>query len=372
MIKYTTKRQIAEPDVREGDHTPRYLSAGPKAYCISSVYAHHAGASGYHHLAGYLGTQIAPSAGLKLSGETVLRVPAKLVEWYGGLHEYSRHNCVEELGVAMHLLAEQNSIYHFLYGEKGYRFSGALSGVRGNRVVASFHHAPSRFDEMVRYKRHLRYLDHAVAMASNQVEHLERWVGKNRVTVIPHGVDTDYWRPAESREDKEELHCVFAGLHMRDYATLEGIVDRVHQMRIKAKFTLLSRDERCGQIATKKNVHWIPKSSDAQFKREMQAADVLVLPLNDSTAVNSVLEAMGCGLAILTTTGGISDYLSPNCGLQFEKNDVEGFAQAIEYLANDRAALLSFKSGARERAVELSWSNVARQVGELYRALVVN
>lgn len=335
-------------------------------YCVSSVYAHHAKASGYHHLASYLGHQLQLGPGMQLAGETVFRLPAKLAGWYCGLYEYSRHNCVEELNVGLHLMCRKKAVYHFLYGEKGYRFSGCLSGFRGNRLVASFHHAPSRFNEMVPYKRHLRSLDHAIVMASNQVEHIEKWVGQGKVSVVPHGVDVDYWKPALDRRPSERIKCVFAGLHMRDLVTLGAVVECVNQSNAPIDFVLLSSDRRCESIAASPNVKWLPRTSDEDFRREIQSSDILMLPLTDSTAVNSVLEAMACGLAVVTTAGGVSDYLRPSFSFQFQRGDSSGMAEAVIGLAEDRALLANTQVAAREEAENLSWPNIAHQIRLVY------
>ncbi|PQO38073.1 hypothetical protein C5Y97_08290 [Blastopirellula marina] len=303
---------------------------------------------------------------MRLAGETVFRLPAKLAGWYCGLYEYSRHNCVDEINVGMHLMCRKEAIYHFLYGEKGFRFSGCLSGIRGNRLVASFHHAPSRFDEMVPYKRHLRYLDHAIVMASNQVEHIEQWVGQGKVSVVPHGVDVDYWQPAADRVVGERLKCVFAGLHMRDFETLEAVVKCVNQSNAPVDFVLLCSDRRCESIASLPNVTWRPRTSDEDFRYEIQSSDALVLPLNDSTAVNSVLEAMACGLAVITTAGGVSDYLRPSFSLQFQRGDSAAMAETVICLAEDRELLARMQIAAREEAQNLSWTSVARRIREVY------
>jgi len=369
--KLSSGRAAVEPfcELANDKSTARSLPNLPPVFCISHVYSHHAGASGYHHLAKYLGNVAECGPILRFLGETVLRVPTKLAGWYCGSYDYSRHNCTAELSIGLHLLRRRGTIYHFLYGEKSYRFSGFLNGVRGNRLIASYHHAPSRFDEMSSYKRHLRFLEHAVAMASNQVEYLERWVGRGRVSVVPHGVDTEYWVPREQRGNEKLLRCVFAGTHMRDYETLDRVVNRVSSAPAQVEFVLLSSDKRCASIASRPNVRWLPRCSDEEYRSQMQMGDLLVLPLTDSTAVNSVLEGLACGLPTITNQGGVVEYLSPECSRVYSVGEAEIMADAILDLALDRRQLSAMQTAARTQALNFSWPLIAERMREVYRTI---
>lgn len=59
-------------------------------------------------------------------------------------------------------------------------------------------------------------------------------------------------------------------------------------------------------------------------------ADLLALPLKDCTANNSILEAMACGLSVVTTDiGGIRDYVDDTCALLSARGDAEEMAKNI-------------------------------------------
>lgn len=338
-------------------------------YCISHVYAHHAAASGYHLLAGHLGPTVQPTPVVRWLGNTVLRVPAKVASWTCGVYEYSRHNCIGELAVGLDLLRKRGAIYHFLYGEKGYRFSGRLNGLRGNVLMGTFHHAPSRFDEMLPSKRHLRHLEHAIAVGVNQIEMLERVVGAGKVSYVPHGIDTNYWRPLEGARGEGPWRCVFAGIHMRDYATLETAVRRLRGARDDIEFTLLCKDERCAAVAEMEGVRWLKRTSDEEYRRIIRESDVMLLPLTDSTAVNSVLEAIACGVPVVTSDGGIREYLNDECGRVHRVGDAEGMAESVLEMVSDGDRLRQMQERARARALELDWSRIAEEMKSVYRRM---
>lgn len=339
-------------------------------HCISHVYGHHASASGYEPLVKYLGGAWRPPRIVDLLGRTVLRLPAKCLATYCGNFEYSRQNCTDECAIATEILFGRPAIWHFLFAEKQFLLTAPLQGVRGNRFVGSFHHHPAKFPKMVWRVRHLRRLDHAIVMSRCQIEFLERLVGQGKVTFVPYGVDIDYWRPGE-RAANGRIRIVFAGNHMRDFRTLEGVVNRVLRARPNVEFVLLSSDLQCAPIARQKRVRWMCGIPDDLYRQWMQSAYIMVLPLLYSTAVTSVMEAMACGVPVVTTRGGISDYLDDDCAIQHAVGDVDAMAESVVALVDDESVRLRMGAAARRRAEHFAWPKVAEQVRRIY-ATVAN
>jgi glycosyltransferase involved in cell wall biosynthesis len=336
-------------------------------FCVSHVYGHHAAASGYHHLAQYVGALLTPSRGVKLAGETLVRLPAKIAAWLGGVYEYNRHSVTGEIALALRFLSQREGIFHFLYGEKGYRYSGWLNGRRQNVLIGSFHYPPSRFDAMVSPKRHLRRLEHAVAVSTNQLEMLERYVGAGKVSFVPHGIDTDYWRPLARRTQNGLRRCVFAGVHMRDYATLDAAIRLVRSAREDVEFTLLCSNQACQSIAASKGVRWLRRTTDEEYISAIRESDVMFLPLTDSTAVNSVLEALACGVPVITSAGGVEDYLTAECARVHPVGDARAMADSLLELLDDESQLGDMRAAARRRALALDWKHIAAQMASIYQ-----
>ena len=100
----------------------------------------------------------------------------------------------------------------------------------------------------------------------------------------------------------------------------------------------------------------------------MEAVLCAACPLLDSTANNSLLEMMSCGLPIITTrVGSVKDYLPEGTGILLERNDPQEIIRAIYSL--DPEARRTFGEAARHRALELDWTNVGFQMAEHYRKL---
>jgi glycosyltransferase involved in cell wall biosynthesis len=71
--------------------------------------------------------------------------------------------------------------------------------------------------------------------------------------------------------------------------------------------------------------------------------------LRVSTTNTAVLEALACGVPVVTTQGGIADYLTPSCGVLAPPSDPQFMARE-----------------AREQALRFAWPRVARQMAALY------
>lgn len=101
-----------------------------------------------------------------------------------------------------------------------------------------------------------------------------------------------------------------------------------------------------------------------------QRADVFVLPSFNEGMSNSILEAMACGLPIVTTNvGGVKELIQDN-GIVVGKKNVEALSSAIRLLAKDRNMLKNMGKLSRQRAKEFSWEKmVSAYVGGYSRIM---
>jgi glycosyltransferase involved in cell wall biosynthesis len=109
---------------------------------------------------------------------------------------------------------------------------------------------------------------------------------------------------------------------------------------------------------------------DAALLNQYQRAHVLFLPLLQSTANNSLLEGIACGLPVVSTyLPSVKAYLPGREALLFEGNDPEQLTTAILELADHPEGLRERAQAARRRAEELDWRVIARQYTAVYAAL---
>ena len=333
---------------------------------VTFTYPHHASASGYLQVAPYLGGSYELSSTWRFLGDTLLRIPAKLTSQFCGITDYSRHSFTMEAALASHMWTNKLPIVHMLYGEKFFLWSGYVRP-RRSTVLATFHYPPDQFRRMVRRTGHYRRLDHAVAISSNQVEFLESLVGPGKVSVVLHGIDTAYWQPAAERPDNSTFRCLFLGEHLRDQESLVKVIEKVLPARSNVQFDIVCRNRPQGLSENGDRVLWHQRLTDDEYLSMVQQADLLVLPLKESTAVNSVLEALACGVPVLTTTGGIDDYLNEDCAVITPAEAVDDMVETIVDLVDHPERQRQMGAAARTRAEELDWSEIAKDLDRLYR-----
>jgi len=103
--------------------------------------------------------------------------------------------------------------------------------------------------------------------------------------------------------------------------------------------------------------------SDEQLLEEYRRAWVVLLPLIDATANNSLLEGMACGTPVVVSDiGGIRDYAGPECGALCPPGDAQAHGAAVIELLLDSLRRKAAGRAARARAEMCAWPVVQKQI----------
>jgi glycosyltransferase involved in cell wall biosynthesis len=287
---------------------------------------------------------------------------------------YDRSALALEARAVLDLLTRTSTVLHFLYGEHSFRWSGRanhLAGHRG-RVVATYHQVPSFFDARRKQFAHLRDLDAVILVASNQRAFFEDFLEPGRIFVVPHGVDTQFFHPGPERcESKQVFRCLIVGNNYRDSLLLSQVIDNLNQLDPgKIEFVIVGSPDSASD-GPAGNVRHLSGISDEELRRTYQSADVLLLPLDDATACNALLEGMAAGLPIVATdVGGVRDYIGADCAVLVPRGDAFAMSDAVVDLLGDPERRARLGSAARRRAqTEFDWERIAEQVQHVYRKL---
>ncbi|KKT74482.1 MAG: hypothetical protein UW70_C0053G0010, partial [Candidatus Peregrinibacteria bacterium GW2011_GWA2_44_7] len=89
-----------------------------------------------------------------------------------------------------------------------------------------------------------------------------------------------------------------------------------------------------------------------------------------STACNAVLEALACGTPVITTQGGIEDYLDGSCAKVLRVGAIEDMAEAILVQAGLKKGIRLTREAARKTACKYSWPAVAQMHVDLYSSII--
>ena len=106
--------------------------------------------------------------------------------------------------------------------------------------------------------------------------------------------------------------------------------------------------------------------TDEALRSHYQSADLLVLPLQDATANNALLEALACGLPVVASDlPAVSEY-APREAAVLVPHETEAFVVAIQQLLDDDLKRAAMAQRGRTAAESLAWPLVARRFDHLY------
>ena len=189
--------------------------------------------------------------------------------------------------------------------------------------------------KMARYERALlRRFDAVVAVAERDREHFRRAYGADNVSVIPTGVDLDYfsYSATPTLEPADPATVVFTG-SMDWMANIDGIEyfmdqvwPRVAHVRPNARFVVVGRQPPAALVerATARGLNWEFTGFVDDVRPYVRRAHVYVIPLRVGGGTRiKVYEAMALGCPVVSTHIGVE-------GLPVE--------DARHFLAADRPA----------------------------------
>lgn len=335
---------------------------------IGTRMAHHSPHSGYDRIAAYVPSAFqTPNALHRLLSHVPERVLARIRRSAGTW--YNSAALLQEMQAAFHMLIRHGTIYHFLYGEDGFHYAGYWKVRRSNRIVATFHMPPEKFRMIMHTTHHLKKLDAVVIVAPNQEEIFKNLLPPERVHLIPHGIDTDFFRPGGKDTVRKRL-CLCVGSHLRDLYMLRNVIYTLVRHDPSISFCVVTIKDARHVVDGLPNTTILETIPEVHLLDLYRTASVLMLPLVDATSNNSLLEALSCGLPVVATdTGGIRMYGSGGGVVFVPPGDHDLMAWEILRVLDDPQYRQSLSHAARANAEQFDWVKIAEQMCRLYERL---
>jgi glycosyltransferase involved in cell wall biosynthesis len=252
-------------------------------------------------------------------------------------------------------------------------FSSAAPKVR-SRLVVCFHQPPSWWRLHWRDVGLLNGLKAIVCLCQEQRDYFAA-LSSTPVIMLRHGVLHDFFTPEFDRVPGSR-RLLFVGHWLRDLDVLEMAMNLIWQSHPDIELDCLIPIHARGhpvltRLAGNPRVHWHSGLSPEQVRELYRKATLLFLPFIDAAANNGIVEALACGLPIVSThVGGIPDYVPDDCGRICAPNDAKNHACAVIDLISNNELLHQKKRACRKYAEEtLNWKDSAQRLHDFLASL---
>ncbi|MBI3812118.1 MAG: glycosyltransferase family 4 protein [Nitrospirae bacterium] len=287
-----------------------------------------------------------------------------------GMAWYKLSDLAAEMDAFRRGWAGSADIIHYLDGEHSAQYlPGLFKRFWRSRpkLVASYHQPSELLDALIR-KEVASRLDGVTVVSPDQVAYFQAFLPADRISLIPHGIDTDFFRPGVPPRPDGSFRCITVGHYLRDFNAVRQVAIKLREFR-EIEFHVVSSQAR--ELSDLANVKIHTGIDDAGLLKLYQTVHLLFLPLVQATANNALLEGIACGLAgVLTDLPSVRYYLPDGAAILVPNNDPDRFAEAIRELARRPDHLARLGQAARKRAEELDWRRISPEYQALYAALV--
>jgi glycosyltransferase involved in cell wall biosynthesis len=348
-----------------------------EVYMVRSLYSHWSNYSGIHQFIKHIDrkkydihVRVVPigDSQFPIDNEYV-RSAIKRIIRVRGVGWYGINDFFAESAVFFDWLKQVPDVIHFLEGDHAVQYLPTILGKlqryrRRPQIVATFHQPPHLLRRIIGEKI-ICSVDQAIVLSPVQAQFMKYYLPENRISLIPHGVDVDFWQPGYHKSDR--FRCLTVGTWLRDFQTLNKVAHKL-QIFPDIELQVVSRKYKNDQGLNNVFVH--TGISDELLKQLYQQSHLLFLPLKDATANNSILEAVASGLPVVTTDLPSTKYYLPGDEALFiPENDPDLFVEAIYNLYSNPGLRSNMSTMSRQRALELSWEKVAESHDQLYASL---
>ncbi|WP_081882652.1 glycosyltransferase family 4 protein [Methanobacterium sp. SMA-27] len=214
---------------------------------------------------------------------------------------------------------------------------------------------------------------------------LESGLKKEKLGIMPFGVDTNFFRPINVQKDKEIFQILSIGyfIERKGFEYLIKAVKEVLKEYDNIKLNLVGSGPLESQIKKlieelelDKYVQITSNISDEELLGIYNSSDLFVLPSIVDSQGNTeglgvvLLEAMACGLPVIgSNIGGIPDIIQDhNTGLLVPPKDILELSKSIKCVIKDKKFRKKLAiNGYKMVKVKFSWEKIAEGYLKIYK-----
>lgn len=214
---------------------------------------------------------------------------------------------------------------------------------------------------------------------------IERGVAPEKIRVIANAVDRAAFCPGDREQARRALGINTSGrlilsvgmlVHGKGHHLLVKAFQELHKKHDDLRLAIVGGPahepnyprllkDQVADLGLTEVTHLPGSQSPSQVVNWLRAADFFVLPTYDEGCCNAILEAMACGLPVISTSVGDNALLidPPNRGLVVPTDNWIALAEAMEAALGipwDRSKIAGY-------GADYTWDEVARQTARFFR-----
>jgi glycosyltransferase involved in cell wall biosynthesis len=279
-----------------------------------------------------------------------------------------------EAGVKFMKKAKKNTISHILYLEQNIYLLNNIT--TANKTLTATIHLPiSQWEE--KNLNLLNRLDSVVILYKEEVNKFSKYINKDKIHIIKHGVDVDFFKPGEiNKINKNKV--LFVGHYLRNFEMLLQVYRIIiEEISSDIEFHFIipgqfrDRIPVIKELSAKNNIYFYEKLSDEELLEHYQTSYVLLMPMEDSGANTAIVQAIATGLPIITTDiGGIRSYGGGDIFPVIPNNNSVEMAELFKnYYCNASYREEISKKQRSYALMNLEWNSIAKDHLSLYQSL---
>lgn len=251
-------------------------------------------------------------------------------------------------------------VFHFVYAEQLVPFVNFISPK--NKVVCTLHQ-PFDVLKKLNFDKKIKVCKKVILVGNSEIQSFKDDFGSEKITYVPHGIDTSFYHIDESVKKQKMLLTV--GSWLRDYS----FADKVYQLLLQSdpdlKIKVVADEKKLAKITPNERISLLSGISDENLKLLYLQSSVLFLPLIRYTANNSLLEAGACGCNIVIASNFADNSYIPETLVNLTEINVEETVKTIVEAMN----FTYNKKLAQYVENHYSWNVVGTQTEKILREI---